>query len=177
MLVQKLRLQRGWSQQQLAELSGLSVRTIQRIEQGSEATVESWKSLASVFEVDFQQLRGVPAMTASERQADPGYAQPDDAIPLIATADQQRTQEEWLAMRHVRKLRRFYRQLFLYVLIMGMLALINALTQRHYWWFVWPALGWGIGLLVQANFLFEWFPFLGADWERRQVEKRLNRPL
>jgi transcriptional regulator with XRE-family HTH domain len=31
MLVQKLRLQRGWSQQQLAELSGLKVRTIQRI--------------------------------------------------------------------------------------------------------------------------------------------------
>jgi transcriptional regulator with XRE-family HTH domain len=34
MLVQKLRLQRGWSQQQLAELSGLNVRTIQRIEKG-----------------------------------------------------------------------------------------------------------------------------------------------
>jgi transcriptional regulator with XRE-family HTH domain len=28
MLIQKLRLQRGWSQEQLAELSGLSVRTI-----------------------------------------------------------------------------------------------------------------------------------------------------
>ena len=66
MLVQKLRLQRGWSQQQLAELSGLSVRTIQRIEQGSGATVETWKSLASVFEVDFQQLRGAPTMQATD---------------------------------------------------------------------------------------------------------------
>ena len=28
MLVQKLRLQRGWSQQQLAELSGLNVRCL-----------------------------------------------------------------------------------------------------------------------------------------------------
>ncbi|MCE2677030.1 MAG: helix-turn-helix domain-containing protein [Burkholderiaceae bacterium] len=28
-MIQKLRLQRGWSQQQLADLSGLSVRTIQ----------------------------------------------------------------------------------------------------------------------------------------------------
>ena len=28
MLIQKLRLQRGWSQQQLADLSGLSVRTM-----------------------------------------------------------------------------------------------------------------------------------------------------
>jgi len=34
MLIQKLRLQWGWSQQQLAKASGLSVRTIQRIEAG-----------------------------------------------------------------------------------------------------------------------------------------------
>lgn len=31
MIVRKLRLQRGWSQEQLATLTGLSVRTIQRI--------------------------------------------------------------------------------------------------------------------------------------------------
>ncbi len=38
MLVQKLRLQRGWSQEQLATVSGLSVRTIQRIERGQSAS-------------------------------------------------------------------------------------------------------------------------------------------
>ena len=32
MHVQKLRLKKGWSQQQLADFSGLSVRTVQRIE-------------------------------------------------------------------------------------------------------------------------------------------------
>ena len=53
MLTQKLRLQRGWSQEQLAILSGLSVRTIQRIERGQSASVESLKSIASVFEIDF----------------------------------------------------------------------------------------------------------------------------
>ena len=53
MLVQKLRLQRGWSQSQLAELSGLSTRTIQRIESGQSASTETLKSLASVFEIDF----------------------------------------------------------------------------------------------------------------------------
>src|SRR5690348_13551302 len=53
MLIQKLRLQRGWSQEQLAELSGLSVRTIQRLERGETASVESLKSLGAVFEIDF----------------------------------------------------------------------------------------------------------------------------
>jgi transcriptional regulator with XRE-family HTH domain len=40
MLVQRMRLQRGWSQQQLADLSGLSVRTIQRIERGDTPSTE-----------------------------------------------------------------------------------------------------------------------------------------
>lgn len=41
MLVQKLRLQRGWSQEQLAIVSGLSVRTIQRIDRGQSASLET----------------------------------------------------------------------------------------------------------------------------------------
>jgi transcriptional regulator with XRE-family HTH domain len=32
MIVRKLRLQRGWTQEHLAELTGLSVRSIQRLE-------------------------------------------------------------------------------------------------------------------------------------------------
>ncbi|MBR0868021.1 transcriptional regulator with XRE-family HTH domain [Bradyrhizobium diazoefficiens] len=50
MLIQKLRLQRGWSQEQLAQLSGLSVRTIQRLERGQPASNESLKALGAVFE-------------------------------------------------------------------------------------------------------------------------------
>lgn len=57
MLIRKLRLQRCWSQEQLAELCDLSVRTIQRLEKGDSAGVETYKSLASVFEVNFQELR------------------------------------------------------------------------------------------------------------------------
>lgn len=56
MIVRKLRLQRGWSQDQLATLTGLSVRTIQRIEQGQQPGLESLKALASVFELDVAQL-------------------------------------------------------------------------------------------------------------------------
>jgi len=52
MIVRKLRLQRGWSQEQLALLTGLNVRTIQRIERGQQPSLESQASLASVFEVD-----------------------------------------------------------------------------------------------------------------------------
>ena len=56
MIVKKLRIKRNWSQEQLAELCGLNVRTIQRVESGNKASVETLKCLASVFEVDISKL-------------------------------------------------------------------------------------------------------------------------
>ena len=50
--IKKMRLERHWSQEQLAEMSGLSIRTIQRIENGENAGLESLKCLASVFEIN-----------------------------------------------------------------------------------------------------------------------------
>lgn len=51
-----MRLGRGWSQEQLAEASGLSVRTIQRIENGQAPGLASAAALARVFDVDVDQL-------------------------------------------------------------------------------------------------------------------------
>lgn len=163
MQVQKLRLQRGWSQQQLAELSGLSVRTIQRIENGSAASTESLKSLASVFEIDFSTLSSEPAMPDT----------PTSSPSHTPSASQQ----EQLALLEVRKLKGFYLHLAQYVVVIAALCAINLLTTPHRLWFYWAALGWGIAILAHAATIFGWLPFLGVDWEKRQVEKRLGRPL
>lgn len=56
MIVKKLRTQHRWSQEQLAQMSGLGLRTVQRIEAGNRANTESLKSLAAVFEVDVSSL-------------------------------------------------------------------------------------------------------------------------
>jgi transcriptional regulator with XRE-family HTH domain len=50
---------RAWSQSHLAEVSGLSLRTIQRIEKTGTASLESVKSLASVFELSIDELKAV----------------------------------------------------------------------------------------------------------------------
>jgi transcriptional regulator with XRE-family HTH domain len=47
---------RAWSQTQLAEVSGLSLRTIQRIEKTGIASQESAKSLAAVYECSITEL-------------------------------------------------------------------------------------------------------------------------
>lgn len=51
-----LRLARQWSQEQLASLSGLNLRTIQRLESGARASTESLRALAAVFEVPAESL-------------------------------------------------------------------------------------------------------------------------
>lgn len=156
MQVQKLRLQKGWSQQQLAELSGLSTRTIQRIEAGQTPSTETLKSLASVFEIDFQQLQGEVDVVHSNTENE---------------------QAEKLALLKVRNLKSFYVHLLQYVVIITGLLILNLVKSPEKLWVVWPALGWGIGILLHASRTFEWVPFFGAEWEKRQVERRLGRPL
>ncbi len=56
MVIRKLRAKRGWSQEQLADFSGLNVRTIQRVESGQKASMETLLSIAAVFEVDVSTL-------------------------------------------------------------------------------------------------------------------------
>ena len=63
MIVRKLRLKHAWSQEQLAQFSGLSIRTIQRIERGQNAGLESLKSLAAVFEIQLTDLQQEMEMT------------------------------------------------------------------------------------------------------------------
>ena len=156
MLVQKLRLQRGWSQQQLAELSGLNVRTIQRIEKGQEPSVESLKSLAAVFNVEFSTLK------------EQGM---DNVISETQSA------EEILAFNQVRKLKGFYIHLAQYVLVIAVLTVINALTTPNRWWVQWVIMGWGIGVFFHWLQISERFSLFGSKWEKHQVEKRLGRKL
>lgn len=55
--VKAQREQRAWSQEHLAEVTGLGLRTIQRIESAGTASYESARSLAAVFGVDVADLR------------------------------------------------------------------------------------------------------------------------
>ena len=50
-LIRSERLKRAWSQEQLAQVSGLGLRTVQRIESGSNASLETLKALAAVLEL------------------------------------------------------------------------------------------------------------------------------
>lgn len=154
------RLAKAWSQEQLAEMSGLSVRTIQRIERGQKASFESLKSLAAVFDVHINELRSeAEEMNDTESKLEKSKA------------------EELEVVEYVRDLKGFYSHLANYVVIISLLFIINFMTDSGYMWAWWPALGWGIGVLNHAIHVFEVFNWFSARWEKRQIEKRLGRKL
>jgi transcriptional regulator with XRE-family HTH domain len=55
--IREQRERRAWSQEHLAEVTGLGLRTIQRIEKTGAASYESARSLAAVFGIDVAELR------------------------------------------------------------------------------------------------------------------------
>jgi transcriptional regulator with XRE-family HTH domain len=155
MIVRKLRLQRGWSQEQLAQFSGLSVRTIQRIERGKTAGLESLKSLAAVFEVTIQDLQQETTMDTNTNLSD----------------------KEIEVIEHVKDIKDFYSHLINYGIVVGGFFILNLLTSPDYIWAWWIAMGWGIGVVSHALSVYEITSFFGAEWEKKQIEKRLNKKL
>ncbi|MGJ8678907.1 DUF4177 domain-containing protein [Paraglaciecola sp.] len=55
-LIHNLRKENSWSQEELGIATGLNLRTIQRIESESTASLQSIKALASAFEIDVRDL-------------------------------------------------------------------------------------------------------------------------
>lgn len=55
-LMKSLRLKHRWSQEEVAQLSNLNVRTIQRVEKGEKVGSETLKALAAVFQISTQEL-------------------------------------------------------------------------------------------------------------------------
>lgn len=66
-LIRFERENRGWTQEQLASLTGLSLRTIQRIEKTGSASIESVTALASVLALGLAELRAGEAEPARKR--------------------------------------------------------------------------------------------------------------
>lgn len=156
--VKKYRLKNGWSQEHLAQISGLSARTIQRIEQGQKAGLESLKCLAAVFEVNITDLIQEETMI--------------EANVKNNTIDARAEQE---ALDYVKNLKGFHISWMSYIVVIPVLYVLNIYLTPGYLWVVWPALGWAFGILMQALVLFGQFGILGAEWEQRHFEKRLNR--
>ncbi len=213
MNIRKLREDRGWSQEDLAALSGLSVRTIQRVENGGRASLETLKCLAAVFETSIPALKEDRHLTEdredskeapvelqepkAERQDclseedraalryvrnlmryddwSDGWEDDRDRGDDDDDDDERHLPPEERIRRQVRRERRFYRNLITFAVIIAFLAFINLMTSPENLWFLWVLGGWGIAIAFQAANVFGRGRMFGEDWERREVERRLER--
>lgn len=71
-LVRTVRTMQGWTQETLAELSGLQTRTIQRVEQGQPSSLDTRRALARGFGLEdldyFNALRSFPTEEELQKQ-------------------------------------------------------------------------------------------------------------
>lgn len=80
--VRALRESRGWSQEHLAEVAGLSLRTIQRVEAEGKGSRETKLSLAAAFDVPLGRLSVV---TAGDLNAGQGAGTASMSLIITAT--------------------------------------------------------------------------------------------
>ena len=169
MILRKLRLQRGWSQEQVAELTDLSVRTIQRIERGGQASLESANALAAIFQVEvstFINESGVNSMNEHKELLKQNEGSLDHN-PAVST-------EEKAAINYVKGIKEFYGHLFMFVVFMTAFLITGKFEHSQLKWLV---LGWAAGLLIHGLVAFEVFGSFGTHWEKKQIEKKLGRKL
>ena len=67
----------------------------------------------------------------------------------------------------------YWSHLSAFVIIIGVLVLVNLITWGGYFWAIWPAMGWGIGLLFHTLNTFG--PKLDKDWQERKAREFLAR--
>lgn len=79
------------------------------------------------------------------------------------------------AWRQVRSMRGFYKHLMVYVLVITGLCIVNLTTAPHRLWFVFPAAGWGLGIVIHGASVWGEAFWLGREWEEKKIQQLLAR--
>ncbi len=77
------------------------------------------------------------------------------------------------AKEHVERLKGFYGNLIAYCVVIPCLAILNYNTVG-FPWVVFPALGWGFGVVAHGMEVFGYNPLWGKSWEERKIRKYMD---
>ena len=67
----------------------------------------------------------------------------------------------------------FYIHLTAYTVVNALLIIINLATSTRHFWFMWPLLGWGVGLVAHAFATFALPAVPGI--KRRMIERQMQK--
>lgn len=80
------------------------------------------------------------------------------------------------AKEKVQEEKSFYSNLIAYCIIIPMLAILNYNTSR-FPWVIFPAMGWGLGVILHGMQVFGYNPFLGKNWEEKRLKEYMSKEL
>ncbi|WP_267403604.1 MULTISPECIES: 2TM domain-containing protein [unclassified Chryseobacterium] len=87
----------------------------------------------------------------------------------IKAEDQDKAYER--AQKRVKEIKSFYGNLISYCIVIPSLIIINLITSPGNIWFVFPMLGWGIGLAAHGISVFA----IGKNWEEKKIREILEK--
>lgn len=77
------------------------------------------------------------------------------------------------AKEQVECIKSFYTHAIVYTIVMSVLVYINYRTTSFIW-VVFPAIGWGIGLLSHGFRAFGYNLIFGRNWEERKIKELMD---
>ncbi|MCM2301470.1 MAG: 2TM domain-containing protein [Flavobacteriaceae bacterium] len=75
------------------------------------------------------------------------------------------------AKKQVAEIKGFYSHLLSYVFVMSILIFVNLKYSPEHLWFIYSMFGWGVGVFFHALKVFNWFPFMGKNWEEKKIQE------
>lgn len=156
--ISELRKKKAWTQEKLADESGLSVRTIQRIESGEDASLETIRVIAEALEVEISEL--FEEITDLEKRKE-----------IINLSEEQ--VEQLKSRSFESKIFIFFRFLFIFFMIFIGIRL-NSFSESYLMIIVWCLwfMSWPLGFIGLSYIRIFW-------WEARldkkfPLTKRIN---
>ncbi|BEN00951.1 TPA: helix-turn-helix domain-containing protein [Serratia marcescens] len=148
--IRPLRLEKGWSQEQLAAIASLSTRTVQRIENGEQASLETLTAIAAALGVQISDLNAPPQT-------------PQEETPEAQRLRRQVAAEGKLLSIAVR-----------FAVIGAILLAVNVFTHPHYLWALWAIGGMSLALIMRAvrTLLLR---NVFSRWQEQRLAQKLRR--
>ncbi|MCG8492656.1 MAG: helix-turn-helix domain-containing protein [Sneathiellales bacterium] len=160
MTIKDRRLQKAWSQEYLAQVSGLSVRTIQRVESGHKAGLDTLQSLAAAFDIDVAELQEEGTMIKENAKAD--------------TASVHESERSHLQTEYIHNIKGFHMNWVTFMVVIPCLFALDHFVTPGPYWVQWVIGSWGGAIILHAILLYFYFGVFGKEWEKKAL-KRLEK--
>lgn len=77
------------------------------------------------------------------------------------------------AKKRVECIKGFYGNLTAYIIIIPLLGWLNYMTT-DFPWVIFPAVGWGLGVILNGMSAYGYNPILGKNWEERKIREFMS---